>query len=218
MGRTVAGSKKRITWKFWFEGEEEVRVWRRALMPPRHSAAPCRRQSRRSCWGLVYIVPCFVSDLGRGAFCLPQEHVVILIHSTLSGKKSVFLDGRPLAKEQKVGWRRLVNVVRVVTADHVAVVAYSQREVGAYQFPFQVGSHLCCVVIDGYVGDDVYSAYHRSCIVGTAWEAIATRCCTVARRPSHRQPGLPRACADDDGGDGACCARGGCRQCRPGAS
>ena len=24
LGRTVAGSKKRITWKFWFEGEEEV--------------------------------------------------------------------------------------------------------------------------------------------------------------------------------------------------
>ncbi len=32
-----------------------------------------------------------------------------------------------------------------------------QREVGQFQCPFQVGSHLVAVVIDGYVGDDVYS-------------------------------------------------------------
>ena len=31
-----------------------------------------------------------------------QEHVVIMVHSVLSGKKTIYLDGKLLAQEQKV--------------------------------------------------------------------------------------------------------------------
>lgn len=39
VGKTFGGSKKRITWKFWFYGDEEVRGegWARA----RVSVIPC---------------------------------------------------------------------------------------------------------------------------------------------------------------------------------
>ncbi len=32
----------------------------------------------------------------------PQEHVVIMVHSVLSGKKTIYLDGKLIAQEQKV--------------------------------------------------------------------------------------------------------------------
>ena len=57
--------------------------------------SPCRATNR------PYSFKRFVMS-AASRVCASQEHVIVLVHSKFSGKKTIFLDGKSEFREQKV--------------------------------------------------------------------------------------------------------------------